>query len=80
MTDERAPLSGFRKIKIGPNEEDYVAEDVTIRHFGSYASEPKKQTNEKEVKVGEDVTVRYFANRSTVLPTASTSPTRQATK
>jgi hypothetical protein len=80
MTDERAPLPGFRKIKIGPNEEDYVAEDVTIRHFGSHASEPKTQTNEKEVKVGEDVTVRYFANRSTVLPTASTSPTRQATK
>ena len=71
----------FRRIQIGPNEVDYVAEDVTIRHFKDYAVKPNTRIDEQAVKVGQDVTVRYFANRSTVVSqTGPTSPTTKATK
>lgn len=39
--DERAPSSAFRRVQFGPNEVDYVAEDVTIRHFTNRPSRPQ---------------------------------------
>ena len=61
----QAALSGFRRVQVGPNEVDYIAEDVTMRVF---ASSPKKRPSRgwsKEVEVGDDVTVRYFAANPT---------------
>jgi hypothetical protein len=74
--DEMAPNTAFRKVRIGPNEVDYIAEDVTIRHFAN--SQTRPQRNIKLVNIGDDVTVRYFSNESAVTSQAaplSTVPT-----
>jgi hypothetical protein len=67
LSDERSSesvkrSSGLRRVKISPNEVDYIAEDVTMRTFT--ISSPKRQPPKgvKEVDFGDDVTVRYFAN------------------
>jgi hypothetical protein len=61
--DEMAPNTSFRKVRVGPNEVDYIAKDVTIRHFTS--NQPKPQGKVKLVNIGDDVTVRYFSSDST---------------
>jgi hypothetical protein len=53
-----AKLSAFKRVRIRPNEVDYLAEDVTIRTF---STRPQIHDLEKEVRIGDDVTVRYFA-------------------
>jgi len=76
VRDEMAPSGAFRRVRIGPNEVDYIAQDVTIRHFTN--SQTRPQGNVKLVNIGDDVTVRYFSNdaasTSQVTP-SSTSPT-----
>ena len=52
---------GFRRVRVGPNEVDYVAEDVTIRKFEPIHPKPQIRTTGKEINFGDDVTVRYFA-------------------
>jgi hypothetical protein len=55
-------LSGFRRVKVAPDEVDYIAEDVTMRVF---ASSPKPRPSRgwsNQVEIGDDVTVRYFAS------------------
>ena len=62
-TKEATPLgSKFRRVRVGKNEVDYVAEDVTVRYF-TYAPAPKpRPAGDNQVKyIGDDVTVRYFA-------------------
>jgi hypothetical protein len=59
---EAAPVgSKFRRVRVGKNEVDYIAEDVTVRYF-TYAPAPKpRPTGDSQVKyIGDDVTVRYF--------------------
>ena len=56
-----AKISAFRRVRIGPNEVDYLAEDVTIRTFMAKAMSRRVRDFEKEVRIGDDVTVRYFA-------------------
>jgi hypothetical protein len=56
----------FRRVRVGPNEIDYIAEDVTIRHFVTKAAPPRPRTGYKQVDIGSDVTVRYFAPKPTV--------------
>ena len=54
---------GFRRVRIGPNEVDYIADDVTIRHFEIRSAKPLiRRGTEKEITFGDDVTIRYFAN------------------
>jgi len=55
-------LPGFRRVQVGPDEVDYVAEDVTMRVFGSSPKTRPSRGWSKEVEVGDDVTVRYFAS------------------
>jgi len=55
------PLAGFKRIRIGPKEVDYLAEDVTIRRFATGSAGSLIRTREKNVDFGDDVTVRYFA-------------------
>lgn len=58
-----SPGSGFRRVRIGPNEVDYIADDVTIRHFEIRPPKPQiRRSAQKEMSFGDDVTVRYFAN------------------
>jgi len=54
-------LPAFRRVEMGPNEVDYVAEDVTVRIF---TPPPKARTVQRgnQVDVGDDVTVHYFAD------------------
>jgi hypothetical protein len=56
-----ARISAFRRVRIGPNEVDYLAEDVTIRTFTAKAMSRRVRDFEKELRIGDDVTVRYFA-------------------
>lgn len=62
------PGSGFRRVRIDENEVDYIAEDVTIRHFTSNAARPRMLAGERLVNFGQDVTVRYFGSKSQVAP------------
>src|SRR5579864_1928727 len=36
-----APRSAFRRVQVGPNEVDYIADDVTIRSFTSRSVRPQ---------------------------------------
>lgn len=54
------PKSALTRIRVSPTEVDYIADDVTIRHFTS-----KPETTHaryRQVDFGDDVTVRYFAS------------------
>jgi hypothetical protein len=55
-------LKGFLRVRVGPNEVDEIAEDVTIRYFETTPVKSKLRRTMKEKKFGEDVTVRYFAD------------------
>jgi len=63
-TNAMAPSPAFRRIQSGPNEVDYVAEDVTIRHFITRPTRRRARSVWKQVAIGKDVTVRYFSNES----------------
>lgn len=63
-----APSPAFRRVRVGPNEVDYIAEDVTIRQFTPALSRPRTQTAYKEVHIGADVTIRYFASKPAAAP------------
>jgi len=56
-----AKISAFRRVRIRPNEVDYLAEDVTIKTFTSKAMSRRVRDFEKELRIGDDVTVRHFA-------------------
>jgi hypothetical protein len=60
----RAPdakaLSAFRRVRVGKNEVDYIAEDVVIRLFTPNPAPTRVPHLNKEVHFGQDVTVRYF--------------------
>jgi len=53
-----ANASAFKRVRIRPDEVDYIAEDVTIRTFSTIR---RRHDLENEVRIGDDVTVRYFA-------------------
>lgn len=62
-----APNSAFKRIWVGPNEVDYVTDDVTVRRFTTTKPiRPQVHDGYREVQFGKDVTVRYFAARPTV--------------
>ena len=67
----KAAGSAFKLVRVGRNEVDYIAEDVTIRRFTPKPAPPHMRVGEKQVDFGEDVTVRYFASRP---PVASQAP------
>ena len=62
------PGRGFKRVRIGPNEVDYVSDDVTIRQFEIRPPKPQiRKGAGKEMSFGDDVTVRYFANTPAVV-------------
>jgi hypothetical protein len=61
VKEATASSRGFRRVRVGPNEVDYVSEDVTIRKFEPIHPKPQLRNTGKEVNFGDDVTVRYFA-------------------
>ena len=70
------PNPGFKRVRIGPNEIDYVTEDVTIRMFETRHAKPQVRSGAKEVDFGEDVTVRYFAKSPAASQPSSTLVTK----
>ena len=66
--------AGFRRVRISQNEVDYIAEDVTIRHFTSKPARTQMRVGEKRVNFGEDVTVRYFVSKPPVTSQAQPVP------
>ena len=58
--DAKTGFSGFRRKRVGQNEVDYVAEDVTIRLFTPNAAPVRVPHVSRQVHIGRDVTVRYF--------------------
>lgn len=63
-----APGPAFRRVQVGPNEVDFIADDVTIRHFLPSPARRRRSSAYKEVHFGEDVTIRYFASNPAVAP------------
>jgi hypothetical protein len=64
----KVPSPAFRRVRVGPNEVDDIAEDVTIRHFMPALAPTRVQLGYKEVHIGADVTIRYFASNQAVVP------------
>jgi hypothetical protein len=54
-------VRGFKRVRIGPSEVDYISDDVTIRKFEPIHPKPQIRSVGREVNFGDDVTVRYFA-------------------
>jgi hypothetical protein len=75
MEDRKAASSAFKRIRVGQNEVDYIAKDVTIRRFTPTPAPPQMPVGEKQVDFGEEVTLRYFASEP---PVASKAPTVSA--
>jgi hypothetical protein len=66
--DSKAALSAFKRIGVGQNEVDYVAEGVTIRLFTPTPTPTRAPDLNGQLKIGEDVAVRYFAYKPALVP------------
>jgi hypothetical protein len=73
VTAPEAASSEFRRIRVGQNEVDYVAEDVTIRTFKHNHEASPMRVAYKQVNFGNDVTVRYISPKPAVRPEANTA-------
>ncbi|MFZ0863928.1 MAG: GAF domain-containing protein [Candidatus Sulfotelmatobacter sp.] len=64
--------TALRRVRVGPNEVDYIGEDVTVRTFTDRS--PAKRTRvpaHRIAHIGDDVTVRYFTPSPPTTKTAS---------
>lgn len=64
--------SPFKRVRVGPNEVDYIAEDVTIRHFMTKSAPSRAPAANNQFNVGDDVTVHIFTDAHAVLPKTRT--------
>lgn len=60
--------SAFRRVRVGSNEIDDIAEDVTIRRFTTKPAPPHVRGAYKQVNIGDDVKVLYFAQKPEIVP------------
>ena len=53
--------TSLKRVQVGPNEVDYIGDDVTVRTFPdrSHAKRPRLAAT-RTTRMGDDVTVRYF--------------------
>jgi GAF domain len=58
---------GFKRVKVGENEVDYIAQDVTIRYFTHELASQRVRVGDNQFDIGEDVTVRYFASKPSLV-------------
>ena len=71
--ESRHAGAALKQVRRGPNEVDYVADDVTMRVFiDKPAPKRNRPPNSRVAQFGDDVTVRYF--------TPPPTPTRTATR
>jgi hypothetical protein len=66
--DSKAALTAFKRVLVGENEVDYVADDVTIRLFTPRHTPAQVPHSVRQLDIGEDVTVRYFAYKPDLTP------------
>lgn len=78
--DADAPSASFKRLRVGKDEVDYVADDVTIRQFRPVPAPKKARRASKQVRIGEDVTVRYFNSAPAAGRPTATDTTEQAVK
>ena len=78
--DADAPSSSFKRVWVRKDEVDYIANDVTIRHFRPQPAPTKTRAWKKQVNIGEDVTVRYFNSPPAPATTSSTEATERSVK
>jgi hypothetical protein len=71
-----APNSAFKRVQVAPNEVDYVAEDVTIRHFRPSPAPLSPRATYKQMHTGPDITMRYFGSDVTMRYVASKAELR----
>lgn len=74
-TEAASFIPAFKRVRVGPNEVDYIAEDVTIRTFERKSSKPQIRNAAHEVNFGNDVTVRYFAKSPALTSHSASAPT-----
>jgi hypothetical protein len=56
------PTTALKRVRVGQNEVDYVADDVTVRVFTNKPTARRtRPASARVAKYGDDVTVRYFA-------------------
>ena len=72
--DVMAPGPAFRRVRLGPNEVDYIADDVIIRRFTTHPTGRQAGGIWKRVNIGKDVTVLYFSKKSTFVSHPAAQP------
>jgi hypothetical protein len=78
-SNTKGALPGFKRIRVGKNEVDYVADDVTMRLFTPAPKKSRTQNWSRQVNIGDDVTVRYFALQPTPVSAAAPAAERSMT-
>jgi GAF domain len=62
VSESRHTSNALKRVQIGKNEVDYVADDVTMRVFTPKPAAKRSRTpDNRTAQFGDDVTVRYFA-------------------
>jgi len=64
---------GFKRVRVGPAEVDYISDDVTIRRFETRPPKTQVRSNAREVRFGDDVTLRYFVRPAVASQSPDTS-------
>lgn len=77
VMDASAPSPAFKRIQFGPNEVDYIADDVTIRHFKTRPRVTRAR-GVRLLAIGKDVTLRFFSNPSVSQKPPKSSPARMS--
>jgi hypothetical protein len=70
--ETRRASTALKRVRVGPNEVDYIAEDVTVRTFTDRPAAKRTRPPQGRVAhLGDDVTVRYFTPSPPATRTAS---------
>jgi len=69
---QNAARPRFSRVQVGPNEVDYVADDVTIRQFKKPVLFSYPRSVDEQFDIGDDVTVHTYKYKAEVLPESST--------
>lgn len=70
--ETRRASNSLKRVRVGPNEVDYIGEDVTVRTFTDRPAAKRTRPPQGRVAhIGDDVTVRYFTPSPPATRTAS---------
>jgi putative methionine-R-sulfoxide reductase with GAF domain len=72
LKDTTSARSAPRRVRIGPNQVEYIGDDVTVRTFTyNTPAKRKRPSAGRTAQFGDDVTVRYFSPAPSVTKTAA---------